>query len=101
MVVPVQYVPPPVTVNEVASELTDTRVAIVQPVGNVYVIVVDPPDTPVTTPVVEPIVAIAVLLLLHVPPADVFVSVVVLPTQTLVTPPIAAGNGSIVTKVVV
>ncbi len=49
-------------------------------------IVTVPEATPVTTPVDEPTVAIAVLLLLHVPPDVALLSVVVLPWQTLAVP---------------
>ena len=41
-----------------------------------------PTDTPVTTPVFEPTVAIPVLLLLHVPPGIGLVTSAVLPTHT-------------------
>jgi hypothetical protein len=44
-------------------------------------------------PVVAPIVAIAVLLLVHVPPVAVLVSVVEEPIQTAAAPVIEAGNG--------
>ena len=47
-----------------------------------------PSDTPVTIPVVDPIVAFAVLLL-QVPPAGVVFNVVVKPRHTLVSPVIA------------
>ena len=50
-----------------------------------------PTDTPVSKPLVEPIVAIDVLLLLHVPPPAASVSVVVAPTQTLKAPPMVGG----------
>ena len=55
---------------------------------------------PVTTPVVNPTVAIPVALLLHVPPpaSD---KVVVNPEQTLRLPSIAVGNGLTVTTAVV
>ena len=46
---------------------------------------------PVTI-LVDPIVAIAVLLLLHVPPTVASARVVVKPGQTVVVPVIAAGN---------
>ena len=62
-------------------------------------IVVEPFDTPVTTPVKEPTDAIPELLLVHVPPDDALASVVVKPTHTLVVPVIAAGSGLIVTVV--
>ena len=48
-----------------------------------------PAATPDTMPVVEPIVATPVALLLHVPPAVLLASVIVRPTQTLVAPVIA------------
>ena len=41
-----------------------------------------PAATPVTTPVDDPTVAVAVLPLLQVPPVEVVVKVVVLPTHT-------------------
>ena len=49
--------------------------------------VVEPSATPVTIPVV-PMVAASVLVLLHVPPEVVLVSVIVLPAQTDEAPPI-------------
>ncbi len=51
-----------------------------------------PEVTPDTTPVVEPTVARALLLLLHVPPPP-SASVAVASMQTWVVPVIAAGNG--------
>ena len=68
----------------------------------VYVIVVLPAATPVTTPVDASTVAVAVLLELQTPPAVALVSVVVEPTHTPVVPLIAAttGNPLIVTAVV-
>jgi hypothetical protein len=63
----------------------------------VYVIVAVPPEIPVTTPVDEPTVPMAVALLLHTPPDVVQPSVVVLPTQTVAVPVIDAGNGLTVT----
>ena len=45
-----------------------------------------PAETPVTIPVEEPTVAIAVLLLLQCPPAVESISVVVAPAQTLALP---------------
>ena len=52
-------------------------------------------------PVVRSIVAMPVLLLSHVPPAEASVSVVVRPVHTCIVPPIEAGNGFTVTVVVV
>ena len=51
---------------------------------------------PDALPDVATIVAIAVLLLVHVPPGNVFVSVVELPSHTLAMPPIAEGRGVMV-----
>jgi hypothetical protein len=59
-----------------------------------------PKVTADTTPVPEPIVATAVLVLNHVPPLRPFVSVMVEPTQTADGPPIAVGDVYIVTRVV-
>jgi hypothetical protein len=60
----------------------------------------EPPATPVTIPLDEPTVALATVLLVHVPPASVLESAVVAPTHTVDVPVIAAGNGSTVTSVV-
>lgn len=54
-----------------------------------------PAATAVTIPLV-PIVAIATLLLLHVPPVEVVLSVVVFPSQTDSVPVIVAGSGLVV-----
>ena len=56
-----------------------------------------PPSSAVTAPVAEPIIATEPLLLLHVPAPDEFVSVVVLPEQSVSVPEIAAGNAITVT----
>ena len=45
-----------------------------------------PAVTPVTMPVPDPIVAMAVLLLLHVPPPEASLSVVVNPTHAFRVP---------------
>ena len=52
----------------------------------------EPEATPVTMPDVEATVAIAVLLLLHVPPVVPSLSATVDPTHTLVVPAIADGG---------
>jgi hypothetical protein len=60
-----------------------------QPVGNVYVIMAVPADTPTTSPVVTPVVtavAMPVLLLLHVPAPVVSVKVIDCPWHTLPGP---------------
>ncbi len=59
-----------------------------------------PAATPVTTPPVFT-VAIAVALLIHVPPDTVLVRVVVDPVHTVAVPPIAAGVAFTVTFAVV
>lgn len=56
-----------------------------------------PAATPATIPVVAPTVAVAVLLLLHVPPVVVELNVVTAPVHTVEAPDIAAGNGLTVT----
>jgi hypothetical protein len=59
-----------------------------------------PGNTPVTIPLAEPTVAIAGLLLLHVPPVTESVKAIVLPAHTeqpVVGQPIAVGTGFIVT----
>ena len=55
-------------------------------------IVAVPAPVPVTTPVVEFIVAMPVALLLQVPPAVASVSVIVWPWHTTVGPAIATGK---------
>ena len=54
---------------------------------------------PVTTPVVDPTLAIPGALLLHVPP-PASLNVVVKPEQTVKLPNIAVGNGLTVTSAV-
>ena len=58
-----------------------------------------PEAIPVTEPVDPTTVAWAVLLLVHVPPLTELVNVVERPTHTAVAPPIAAGEGLMVTGV--
>lgn len=57
-----------------------------------------PADKPETTPVVMPAVAMAVLLLLHMPPEGASLSEINEPAQTDDAPEIAPGNGSTVIK---
>lgn len=59
-----------------------------------------PGDTPTTEPVVSPIVAVAVLLLVHVPAGVALLRAVVLPTHTVAVPVMAAGSGWTVTTAV-
>lgn len=62
-------------------------------------IVTTPTETPVTTPDVGLTVAIDVLLLLHVPPVVVSLSVIVDPLQTLEGPVIEAMDVPVTVKV--
>lgn len=59
-----------------------------------------PAATPVTTPVAELTVALAVLLLLHVPPAVASVSVVLIPVHNVEAPEMAAAAVRSVTTLV-
>lgn len=77
------------------GSIVATAVAL-QPVLSVYVIVAVPAAIPFTIPVDEPMVAMVVLLLLHVPPLVASVSVVLPLTQALAVPDIAAGAVSTV-----
>jgi hypothetical protein len=79
---------------------TNTGAVATQPVDSMYVMMLVPEATPVTTPVDDTTVATAVVPLLHVPPVVVLFSVVVIPTQTFVTPVMFAGNGFTVTSAV-
>jgi hypothetical protein len=55
---------------------------------------------PVTTPEVASTVPAAALLLLHVPPVDVLLSVVVAPTETVAVPVLAGRPAFTVTFVI-
>jgi len=57
------------------------------------VIKVVPFTSPFTTPVADPMVATPVPETVHVPPADPSLSDADEPAQTLLGPPIVAGNG--------
>jgi hypothetical protein len=61
----------------------------------------EPTAKPVMTPVVEPTDTCTAVVLLHVPPGSLSVSVAVDPTHTEDTPVIAAGFGLTVNIVVV
>jgi hypothetical protein len=71
--------------------------AAIQPVGNVYVIFVVPAVIAYTVPDEEAMVAIAVLLLLHVPPAVASDRLVVVPAHIPEGPVIIEGSGLTVT----
>lgn len=77
---------------EPMAELMFTVVVLLQPVPTAYVIKDVPLAMPVTIPVVLPIVATEVVADDHVPPDVVEASIVVLPTQVLVVPVMAAGR---------
>ena len=113
-VLPLSHVPPPLASVKVADTPEHTSAGIEMAAGSgftviilvtglqdnvVYDIVVVPKATPVTTPVAE-MVAAAVLLLVHAPPAVVFARVIVVPGQTVDGPVIAAGIGLTLTMVV-
>lgn len=112
---PLVHVPPPVASVSVLVAPTQTvvppliaagtafivAVAVARhPVANVYDIIEVPALTPVTMPVVEPMVATPVLPLVHMPPPVASVTVVVAPMHALNVPPIAAGLAFTVTTVV-
>ena len=93
-----QNVPPPDTVTTVGNAFTLTACVILQVVGNVYVIVGTPADTPVNVVglLVEPTVARAIELLVHVPPVVTSANDIVEPTHTSndgAVVVITAGNG--------
>jgi hypothetical protein len=69
-------------------------------VGAVYEIREVPAEIPVNRPVVDPTVAIPILLLLHVQPVVASVNVSELPAQAMERPEIAAGVGFTVTDFV-
>jgi hypothetical protein len=87
---PTQTVVVPVIVAGNGSTVT-VAVAL-QPVESVYVIVAAPADTPVTTPVVKPTLAVLGLLLLHVPPVEVLLREIVEPAHTFVGPVMPDGS---------
>jgi hypothetical protein len=79
--------------------LTVSGVARMQPVEIVYVILMVPDEMPVMVPSV-PAVATDVLLLLHVPPDVVLLSVMLAPVHTADGPVILAGSEFTVTTCV-
>jgi hypothetical protein len=83
------------------SGFTDTVLVVRQPLISVYVMVVVPVVSAVITPDVTPIVATAVLLLVHDRPPEVAsVYVAVLPKHIAAVPDIAAGSSLEVTAAV-
>lgn len=108
----VQVSASPVQSNESPSNIsgvpiTVITIEVIQPVVELVNDITEvPPDTPVTIPVLEPIVATPVLTLVQIPPPEVvFVRVTVAPSHTakLVAGsaiPIGSGIGNTVTTVV-
>jgi hypothetical protein len=78
---------------------TEIIAAAKQPTPDTYDMFTEPAETPATIPAPST-VATATLLLTHVPPEDVLVSVIVLPTHTEEGPAITAGDSLIVTTTV-
>lgn len=74
------------------SGLTTILDTVLHEVGNVYVMLALPADTPVATPALL-IVAIAMLLLVHAPPGLVLLKFVVMPWHTFKLPLIGIGSG--------
>ena len=107
------HVPPPASLNEVVNPTqtvktpdidegkasTVTTAVVMQPEPRAYVIMAVPAVFPDTMPVLDPTVAL-VLLLIHVPP-PASVKAVVDPTQTFRLPAILAGAVFTVTVVTV
>src|SRR5436305_1140752 len=87
---PTQTLAVPVIADGAA--LTVTVVVEVQPVASLYVIIDVPASTPATAPLREPMVALAAMLLVQVPP-PALLKVVVAPVHTVVGPLMAPGNG--------
>jgi hypothetical protein len=84
----------PIGVRDATGDvITVTIVVAMHPVANVYVMVVVPPVIPVTIPVPAATLATPAALLVHAPPVDVLVRVILDAGQTTVAPPIADGEG--------
>ncbi len=98
MVLPAHTVVGPVIGAGMAATLT--TVVVIQPPEEVYVMVAVPgagvADTPVIRPLPLTMEAIALLLLLHVPPGVAELRVVEIPWQTVVMPVMFAGMGNTV-----
>jgi hypothetical protein len=94
---PTQNDPEPVIA--VGSGLTVTMLVVI-PELSVYVITAVPAETPVTTPLDEPTVAMLTLPLLHVPPPIESLNVVELPAHSVRMPAIGGIGGIEVTTTV-
>jgi hypothetical protein len=82
------------------AAVTVITVDVVQPALTAYVMRVVPGVIPVTTPVNEPIVATAVVPLVHVPPPVLLVNVIVEPGHTVPGPTIGPAADITLTVVV-
>jgi hypothetical protein len=94
-----QKLPPPLTDTVPGAGLTVRVVVVAHPVGAVYVIIVVPESNPATIPLVLPMVALEISLLIHVPPVGVLESVTPAFSHTAEPPVIEAGNGLMVTAI--
>lgn len=112
-VAPLLHVPPPASLSVIVAPVqTDDSPAMGDGNGStvttfveehpdvaVYDMVVVPAETPLTTPVEEPIVATDVVLLVQWPPVVASAIVIVEPTQTSEGPVIVPGGDTIVTVI--
>jgi len=96
---PIQMADVPDIETAVGVGLTVNVIVLKHPVVAVKVIIEVPADTPLTTPVADPMVATPVFELTHVPETE-FVSVVDDPAQTELEPDGTDGTGFTVTVVV-
>ena len=80
---------------------TVTSVVFRHPVASEYVITAVPLPTPATIPEIEPILATAVLVLVHIPPPIASLRSISPPTQTLKVPVMVDGIGFTMKRVVV
>jgi hypothetical protein len=91
IVPPAHADPVPVMAAGIAYTLT---IAVTVVPANEYVMVDVPADIPITTPLAEPIVATAGVLLLHEPPVALLANVVVAPIQVVSVPVIGEENAA-------
>jgi hypothetical protein len=88
---PMHTLPLPVIAD--GSALTVIVFVTMQPAPIAYVIIAVPALTPLTIPLLDPTVAVAVLLQVHIPPVGKQLCVVAEPTHTLLLPVMAEGTG--------
>jgi hypothetical protein len=93
---------PVVPVIDAGAGLTVRMADLAHPVeDSVNIMLEFPAETALMVPLVAPMVATVVLLLLHVPAPDALVSVADVPAQSESVPPILAGRAITVTTLVV